>query len=275
MSRPLSGIKIAISISEAENLSDFGFTGDDRHSPINLVTVELCHRLVALGAQVVLGHQWRPNGVMEAVSLFAQAYQWEAGASKEPIIYNFLAWPDRAALSEGDRKQLGSLVAIDEGEEPSSSPELEPRIMALREMRKKMAVTADARICLSGKLHQPDKRFVSGPLEEAALMIMQEKPVYLSRMMGGAAALLIDLLRGENADPRQASIVGDAVTTEYYLSWFRRPASLEELTEFCGLDPDELNELFEAQNLDTVIQLTSRGIAKRVHGSKSGRVPPH
>jgi len=142
-------------------------------------------------------------------------------------------------------------------------------------MRKKMAVTADARICLSGKLHQHDNRFVSGLLEEAALMIMEEKPVYLSRMMGGAAALLIDLLRGEKADPRQACICGDAVMAEHYLSWFRRPASLEELAELCGLDPDELNELFEAQNLDTVIQLTARGLVKRVHGSKSGRVPPH
>ena len=223
------------------------------------------------GARTPVAPQWSHG----SCSLFAQAYQWEAGAPKQPIIYNFLAWPDRAALSEGDLKQLGSLVAIDGGEEPSASPELERRITALREMRKKMAVTADARICLSGKLDQPDNRFVSGLLEEAALMIMEEKPVYLSRMMGDAAAPLIDLLRGEKADPRQAGIVGDAVVTEHYLSWFRRPAGFKELGELCGLDPDELNELFDAQNLDTVIQLTARGLVKRVHRSRSGRVPPH
>jgi hypothetical protein len=42
-----------MSISDAEDLASTGFTPNG----INLVPVELCRRLVALGAQVVLGHQ--------------------------------------------------------------------------------------------------------------------------------------------------------------------------------------------------------------------------
>jgi hypothetical protein len=92
--RPLAGAVIGISISEPEggDLNQHGFTPGD----INAVTVELCRRFVSLGASIALGHQWRPRGVMESVARFAHAYQ---GDESIPIIHNFLAWPDRAALS--------------------------------------------------------------------------------------------------------------------------------------------------------------------------------
>lgn len=73
--RPLRELAIGLSISESEGLPDRG----PKRGDINTVTVELCRRFVALGAQVVLGHQWRPQGVMESVARFAQAYQGEAG----------------------------------------------------------------------------------------------------------------------------------------------------------------------------------------------------
>ena len=68
--RPLEGMAVGISISEADDLASTGVTRDD----INLVTVELCRRIVASGGQVVLGYQWRPGGIMEQVTRFAQAY---------------------------------------------------------------------------------------------------------------------------------------------------------------------------------------------------------
>ena len=68
--RPLEGIAVGVSISEAEDLASTGFAPND----INVITVELCRRLMKLGAQVVLSHQWRPGGIMEQVNRFAQAY---------------------------------------------------------------------------------------------------------------------------------------------------------------------------------------------------------
>src|SRR5512132_1974830 len=108
--RPLAGLCIGISISKGDDLTaKYGLTEED----ISVVTVELCRRLVGLGAQVALGHQWRPKGIMDQVAHFARGYQWEVSSRDVPIIHNFLAWPDRAALSETDRKELGGLVHID------------------------------------------------------------------------------------------------------------------------------------------------------------------
>src|SRR6201982_4299149 len=103
--RPLEGIAVGISISEAEDLG----TGAFRPSHIPFFTVELCRRLVALGAQVVLGHQWRPGGIMEQVTRFAQAYRIESGALQQPIVHNVLAWAAKGAPLHHDREEVKSL----------------------------------------------------------------------------------------------------------------------------------------------------------------------
>jgi hypothetical protein len=160
--RPLEGMAVGISISEAEDLASTGFTPDD----INLVTVELCRRLVALGAQVVLGHQWRPGGIMEQVTSFAQAYHMESGGSGQPIVHNVMAWPDRASLSDYDREQLHDLVRIYEPAEPLG------RVEALTAMRQQITHIASARICLSGKMASYTGS-MPGVIEEAFFSIDQ------------------------------------------------------------------------------------------------------
>ena len=242
--RPLNGFAIGISISESKDLISLGLTEAD----VNRVTVELCRRFVALGAQIVLGHQWRPRGVMEAVARFAQAYQFEA---KEPIIHNFLAWPDRAALSKTDRQQLRNLVVIHEQDSSEDRP------AALRRMREEMTYKNHARICLSGKAKQPTG-FVPGVIEEAALTLIQGKPLYISRMMGGTARFLVDVLRKEKT-------VWDAFPQEMPQEYWQRFESLKrsDLEDWCHLTSKELDELFDAQNLDTIVQLTSRGLQRQ------------
>lgn len=256
--RPLTGTAVGISISVAEEaiLRSRGLKPDD----INQITVELCHRLVSLGAQVVLGHQWRPGGVMEAVVKFAQVYQAESDA---PIIHNFLAYPDRAALSIPERERLGRVVAIhdDESRQPL------PRKEAIRRMRQEMAAKSDARICLCGKLSQPEG-FTPGIIEEVVLTLAGGKPAYISSMMGGNAELLARFLAGD-ADifwtmppPYDRLPVVWRESREFQ-------AQLAQLAEFdvprlaerCGLSVHELGELFNAQNLDTVLHLTAKGLS--------------
>jgi hypothetical protein len=252
--RPLSNLAIAISISEAERpvLEGLGLTPAD----INHVTVELCRRLVALGAQVVLGHQWRPGGVMDAVARFAKAYQ----EATEPILQNFLAWPDRAALSESDRKRLESVVRIHEFTEPQPD-----RPMALHEMRQRMADVTSARICLCGKLQQPEG-FVPGLIEEAALTLARGKPVYASRMMGGTSALLADFFSGEAREPLLKLSKHPKFKGQLRVL---RDFDASRLAETCGLTHSELRELFDAQNVDTIVHLTTLGLT-RLHRT-SGR----
>lgn len=253
MNRPLNGLKIGCSISISEDLDRYGLKPDD----INTVTVDLCRRFVGLGAQVVLGHQWRPNGVMEAVARFAQAYHGES--TEGHIIHNYMAWPDRAALSETDRTQLRPLVDIRE-----LTDHQDDRAEALRAMREQVADLCDARICLAGKMYQKPE-FVHGVIEEVALTLRLGRPVYMSKMMGGSTAVMIDVIRGR-LDPDQARIRLNK--GERAGNWERTQSYLQEIREFgasrladaCELGVDGLDALFDSHNLDTVVQLTSRGL---------------
>jgi hypothetical protein len=256
--RLLEGIAVGISISEAEDLASTGFIPDD----INFVTVALCRRLVALGAHVVLGHQWRPRGIMEQVTQFAQAYHFETGGSGQPIVHNVMAWPDKASLSEFDREQIKDLVRIYELQEPRA--EAEPslkRAKALTEMREHVTRLAKARICLSGKM----KSFsgsIPGLVEETFLSINEAQPVYLSAMMGGAAAALIECIRGQREIHRLFPETVEspvAIPSFFDSSPDRR---YEAIAKLCRLDSNELEQLFNAQNLDTIVQLSTRGMSR-------------
>jgi SLOG cluster2 len=250
--RPLEGMAVGISISEAENLASTGFTPAD----ISLVTVELCRRIVALGAQVVLGHQWRPGGIMEQVTRFAQAYHMESGGSQQPIVHNVMAWPDKASLSEYDREQLRDLVRIYEPERP------EERANALTSMRHHITQIAKARICLSGKMESYSGS-MPGLIEEALLSMDEGQPVYISAMMGGAAATLIECIRGSleiNALLPQPGQVPRKIQHYFYRS--RDRENEVAFAKLCQLYPHELDELFRAQNLDTIIQLSTRGMSR-------------
>jgi hypothetical protein len=254
--RPLAGLCVGLSISGDHDLTKkYGLSEPD----ISAITVELCRRLVGLGAQVALGHQWRPKGIMEEVVRFARAYQWEVPSRKDPIIHNFLAWPDRAALSDYDRKELSGLVAIDEAAAPPEYAGLTKRAAALTEMRARMNSKCHARICLSGKATQPDKELVSGVLEEASDMIKRKRPVFLSGMMGGTALLLINSLRYGKRDID--AFGGHAKRTFELLEPFSE-GRFRQFAKLSGLTKEEQDELFDAQNLDTIIELTARGLCK-------------
>jgi SLOG cluster2 len=261
--RPLEGMAVGISISEAEDLASTGFTPAD----ISLVTVELCRRLVALGAQVVLGHQWRPGGIMEQVTRFAQAYHMESGGSGQPIIHNVMAWPDKASLSEYDREQLQDLVRIYEPQEPLGRAE------ALTTMRQQITRIANARICLSGKTESYSGS-MPGLIEEAFLSINQGQPAYVSAMMGGAAAALIEWIRGRREMNRlmpETTQISGRMPDYFDGNPDRRYLIIAKL---CRLYPEELEQLFSAQNLDTIIQLSTRGMS-RINGTLRDWEPDH
>lgn len=236
--RPLAGFVLGISISEAEDLHQHGFRTDD----VNLVTLELCQRFVALGASVILGHQWRPNGVMEAVTRFARDYVVEDG-HQQPIIHNFLAWPDKAALSKGERADLHAkaLVKVHDNRTPEERP------AALRTMRREMAKRNDARICLGGKFAQPSSAFVSGVLEEAALSCEAGKPVFCSAMMGGVSRLITEACERQHRADDLVSHFSPS-NAERTIEYLRRTI------DGCVRSPD----VGHAENIDTLVDVVSR-----------------
>ena len=63
-------------------------------------------------------------------------------------------------------------------------------------MREQMADVVDARICLCGALTQAEG-YAPGLIEEVALTLARDSPVYISGMMGGSAELIARFIAGE------------------------------------------------------------------------------
>jgi hypothetical protein len=90
------------------------------------------------------------------------------------------------------------------------------------------------------------RQFCPWLVEETALMLTHQppKPVYLSRMMGGAAKIII-----YHPPPwltRYLEQIG--------------AIGADRLAAVCGLTAPQLSELFDAQNLDTIVRLTALGV---------------
>jgi hypothetical protein len=210
MERPLSGLRVGLSVSgTGEELARRGFTEEG----LNRLTVRLARALLAEGAALAFGHDWREGGVMEAVANIALDYQRTSVAAEigSPIV-NLVPWPDTA--SETDSALLSRLKGIVEVIPAGLPEELGPleahalqsgrsseewrylRARGLTHLRRLLAGRSHARVALGGKLAGSDGR-LPGIVEEAFLSLAARQPVYLAGILGGAAEALGKNLLGE------------------------------------------------------------------------------
>lgn len=201
--RPLTDCVVGFSISESEDMERLGF---DR-SEMNRCVVRLSESLLAAGARLAFGHDWRPGGVMVAVAALAVRYFHlgpdAAGKSKAkaPII-NRVAWPDLPFLAPAETSNpdasppAGSAVdpmvrllkgIVDARQTPV--PEGTSRADALSLMRAELADLCNIRVCLGGKLTGFSGK-ISGIVEEALGALRKGRPVFTSGIFGGASALV-------------------------------------------------------------------------------------
>src|SRR5688572_29128096 len=98
--RPLEGVAVGISVGYGEDSAQCGFTEE----AMNLVVVRLADGLLAAGARLVFGHDWRPRGVMAAVADLAVRYEPSTmpadGSARLCRITNLVPWDRRAELPE-------------------------------------------------------------------------------------------------------------------------------------------------------------------------------
>lgn len=201
--RPLTDCVVGFSISESEGMERLGF---DR-SEMNRCVVRLSESLLAVGARLAFGHDWRPGGVMVAVAALAVRYfrlgPDAAGKSKAkaPII-NRVAWPDRPFLAPA--KELNSktsalagsavdpMVRLLKGVVDARQTPVSPgtsRADALSVMRAELADLCNIRVCLGGKL-TGFSGTMPGIIEEALGALRKKRPVFTSGIFGGASAML-------------------------------------------------------------------------------------
>ena len=218
--RPLEGRCIGISISPTDELPSFGLGGD----AVNVVTVDLARRIIALGGSVILGHDWRTGGVMEAVARFAVSYAGQNAAPEKPLILNYLAEPDRRSLSSSDSKMIESIVECATFSWANSYDEILgqagrltkgsragaqgfhaladiahgrgseiaiARALNLTAMRYYIGQRSDIRILVGGKTLDY-QGLAPGIIEEAWWQVVFGKPLIVCGGMGGASGALME-----------------------------------------------------------------------------------
>lgn len=296
--RPLAGAVVNLSISESEDSAERGFPTWQ----VNRVTLQVVAALFGQGVGVIFGHDWREDGVMEAVHGFARQMQSpvpippnEAEALGQPLLRNLLPWPDEPRLPQEDLEQLASTLRVEKAGLPH---ELTPyderarhegaesplyryvRARGLTNLRLRLGAVAHARFCLGGRTSGAAGRY-PGVIEEAFLALRTSKPLYLAGILGGATRQVIDAIEGR---PMAENFCAPTAVNELYLAppaperdpgteadrlvdrgaiWETfSRAGRSRLAEANRLSPDENEELFTTPALDRVIQLVLTGIAR-------------
>lgn len=226
-SRLLRDWVIGISVSEGPDLAKLGFAEED----VNRAIVRLSERLLSAGARLIFGHDWRPNGVMDAVCRFAATFRppdYDTGCLQAAIT-NLLPWPDTTQLDAGRRSDLEQRCilrireidcpenpwkrtpdslerksALKATDEPIKATDYDlARAIGLTKLRQMLAEVGNARICLGGKYEGAKverktlpQGFYAGVIEEAycAVSAAAPQPLYVSKLFGGASARLAEYL---------------------------------------------------------------------------------
>lgn len=209
MHRPLTGLFVSVSVSESDDSTQRGFPSWQ----INRTTLQVVSALFGQGAGAVFGHDWREDGVMEAVHGLALQMQSpdplsddEARAAGQPLLTNLLPWPDAPRLSSEERERLAGTLRIEQAGCPSELAPFESaalsapanshlyaymRARALTHLRHGLDARCHARLCLGGKRSSPQGRY-PGLIEEALFAVEGNKPLYLVGLLGGATRQVID-----------------------------------------------------------------------------------
>lgn len=275
---PLSGLRLGVSASETDAAPGHGLTSRE----LNRAIRQVAQAVLAQGGRLVFGHDWRSYGVMEEILDFAISYRPIAPTyeDEEPLITNFIAWPDRTTVSEEDRAQYAKVLRIIEsddglpmrlGRPNSDTEEKAARAGALTLMRRDMAELCDARLCFGGKSSGSSGRY-AGVVEEAAISLSFGRPLYVTSLFGGASEQIVNAIRHResvampafHANPavREALARFDPVSDFAVGPEIFERVGVEGLSRLNNLSVKENHCLFDARHLGEVIGLLLVGLAR-------------
>lgn len=217
--RPLTGLRVAISVSESADLDKRGTTP----AGLNRLTVRLSRALLAEGAVLAFGHDWRNDGIMDAICGSAiESFGIPGIDVQPPLILNLIPWPDSPRTAEHALLRLEGILKVEEADLPedvtqlrrelTSDPDLHRylRGRGLTHLRRRLTKLCDARICIGGRDNGYSGRY-PGVFEEALFSFEENKPTYLVGLLGGISESL-----------GQALIKGSGMPTEFAATNFLR-----------------------------------------------------
>jgi hypothetical protein len=249
--------------------------------------------LLAEEMTLAFGHDWRPGGIMEAITGIALDLQVVDADSSDPTILNLLPWPrERSAADRQMLSRLEGLVEVRPVGLPNGVEDLCAEVKSigsvaaraylqargLTHMRRALVAATGARVAIGGKLSEYTGR-IPGIVEEVLLSLDAGQPVYIAGLLGGAARLLGHVLL-EGADPtplwkgvaladryRQVTPASDDGLGDADLdtaAWDRmlKADSTRDLLLANGLDEDENRLLLRTTLEEEVIELVRTGLQR-------------
>lgn len=283
----LQGKRIAISVSESEELEQLGLS--EHH--IKDISIEIARYLIVNGATLLYGGDLRNGGFTELFSDLS--YQYKYLSDKDRKFVNYFPFPNSRAITTDIcatffktqvkakilkiPKSVGN-INIAKKYDPFNS--VEDRFIlseCYADMRKIMANESDARIILGGR----QKNFTGyypGIVEETFHSLNAGKAVYLLGGFGGATKSIINIITGS----RPSQLTNDFQFDTDFLKNFRdfasgkslvkldydfifdffKQYSVESLSKQNGLTSDENEILFESTNIHEIVFLIIKGLQK-------------
>jgi hypothetical protein len=298
LQRPLAGCAIGLSISESDDSTNRGFPAWQ----VNRVTLQVVEAMFSQGAGVIFGHDWRDDGVMEAVHSFARQMQSpvpvslaEAQATGQPLLRNLLPWPDTPHLSKPDIARLTSTLRVETAGLPAdltpqqtaalnagagSARHRYVRARGLTHLRHQLDSLCDARLCLGGRTGGSAGRY-PGVIEEALIAVQNRTPLFLAGLLGGATKQVIDAIEQKEmpdnfCQPTQVydlyklppfaendpATESDRVIDRADVWTAFMRNGVSKLAAVNRLTRDENEELFHTRVLDRVIQLVLTALSR-------------
>ncbi len=275
-------------------ISISGVAGKLGELETNKLTLHVVERLFSNGGSVVFGHHWQEGGIMQAVYDSMKRSLSSQGTIDEDFrILNMVPWQNGTTDVRGKELVKGlSYVKIESMPLPDLVPKddrnlvfshfaLEhPNLMralnavALSGMRQKLTESCHARICIGGKM-QKFLGAMPGILEEAALAIKQNQPLYLCGHWGGVTGAICDILC-EKREIFSEEFSPDQDITEQMeelaKSWqLPKPGlegafelvsnySMEQLSKSNGLSKEDNKKLFELSDIRQIMSLVIKGL---------------
>lgn len=303
--RPLAGCIVNLSVSESDDSTQRGFPS----SQVNRVTLQIVSALFGQGASLVFGHDWREDGVMEAVYGFARQVQSpiplppaQAEAENEPLLRNLVPWPDTPYLSGPELEQLSSTIRVEPAGLPRELQAIEAdarsadpdnplyryvRARGLTFLRRRLNDTSHVRFCIGGRRSGYAGRY-PGIIEEAFLAVADNKPLYVAGFLGGAAEQVMGAFEGNampddfcRPSPLESLYVAPparetdlATRTDRAIDrnavWNAfRETGTERLARHNGLTTDGNKELFHTSVIERAIELVLIGLSRLQHAKNN------
>lgn len=283
----LDGIRIAVSVSENEELEQLGLS--KQH--LKDIMIEIARYLMANGGTLLYGGHLKNEGYTR---LFAElSYQYKFLNDTAFRFVNYFPFPSSTSLTleiKADfvKQQVEPVILeipehlgkIDISRNYDAENIIEDKFIyseCFSDMRNMMAQNSHARIVVGGK-QSKFLGYVPGIVEEAYYSLKANKPVYIIGGFGGAAKSLSKVICGElpneltNVFQYNDEILQNfkkvyqekaSVPMDYdKLIHFFKQFNLEVLSELNGLSIDENLVLFESQNIHEIVFLIMKGLKK-------------